>query len=93
MIRGKISRCDPCKSDWKAKINELWAKYQNVVKSIGFMYNTYYPDGDGKVTLPNIDITGGVGLLDNTTFWTLITSPDGNAILTDKTTYYQLDVI
>lgn len=93
MIRGKISGCDPCKSDWKAKINELWAKYQNVVKSISWYGKTNYPDGDGNVVLPNLELTAGVGLIDNDTFWSLITSADGNATLTDKTTYYQLDVM
>ena len=40
-----IRRCDPCGSDWKAKIQELWAKYQNVVKTVQFNGRMNYPDG------------------------------------------------
>ena len=93
MIIGKRGGCDPCKSDWKAKINELWAKYQNVVKTVRWYGKTNYPDGDGMVVLPELDLNVGVGLIDQSTFWTLITSTTGNAVLTDKTTYYKLDVI
>ena len=92
MIRGKISGCDPCCSDWKAKINELWAKYQNVVKSIRWFGVAYYPDGNGELKLPDIDIGPGIALIDQSTFWTLIVLPGGNATLTDKTTYYDLEV-
>ena len=41
----------PCGSDWKAKIQELWAKYQNVVKTVQFNGTMNYPDGDGNVQI------------------------------------------
>lgn len=50
-------RCDPCANDWKAKIKELWANYQDVVKIIQLNGNRYYPDGNGIVSLEsNTDV-------------------------------------
>ena len=92
MIRGKISGCDPCKSDWKARINELWAKYQNVVKSVMMGGKAYYPDGDGQITLPVHENVSGVALLDMTTYWTLNAFNDDIVKLTDNSTYWTIEV-
>ena len=46
---GKIIGNDCCSSDWKNIVKQLWAKYQNVVKSIRVDQRNYYPDGDGQI--------------------------------------------
>ena len=52
----KGRKCDPCCSDWKAKLQELWEKYQNVVRGVKFgNQDTSYPDGDGII---NVDTSG-----------------------------------
>lgn len=50
-----IRRCDPCGSDWKEKIKELWEKYQGCVRGVKAGSITAYPDGDGIA-----DIDGAV---------------------------------
>lgn len=43
-----IRRCEPCGcNDWKAKIKELWEKYQGCVRGVKAGSITAYPDGDG----------------------------------------------
>lgn len=93
MIRGKISGCDPCKSDWKARINELWAKYQNVVKTVIMGGKAYHPDGDGTVTLPLPAPSLGVALYDLTTYWSLLTVNDDIVILTNHSTYWTMETV
>lgn len=86
-----IHRCDPCSSDWKAKIAELWEKYQNVVKVISAEGTLYYPDGDGKVSLPGI--LSDVFLYDMASYFTLIIDTDVSTMnLIDKTNYWQLTI-
>lgn len=53
MIFKPKGNCDPCCTDWKAKINELWQKYQGVVKGVRAGGQTAYPDGDGIANLDN----------------------------------------
>lgn len=93
MIRGKISGCDPCKSDWKAKINEMWAKYQNVVKSVLMGGKTYYPDGNGNIILPVQAPITGFSLSDMTLFWRIETTNDDVIRLTDNGTYWTMETV
>lgn len=51
MRMTKRGPCEPCGTDWKAKINELWQKYQNVVKTVQVNGTHYYPDGNGNVSI------------------------------------------
>ena len=44
MLRKSI---DCCCNDWKNKLQELWEKYQGVVKGVKAGGVTAYPDGDG----------------------------------------------
>lgn len=92
IIYGRRGGCDPCRSDWKAKINELWEKYQNVIKTVRFHGKTCYPDGDGNVILPDVTISGTIAVWDMLTYWQLETSDYDDATITDKTTYYELEV-
>ena len=84
--------CCGC-SDWKQMLKELWEKYQGTVRGIKVGNVTVYPDGNGTAILPELDLDTGVGLIDLSSYWVMITTPGGNATLTNKTTYYQLDVI
>ena len=88
---GKITGNDCCCSDWKSVIKELWAKYQNVITKIKADGNTYYPDGDGQVTLPGI--LSDVQLMDMLNFWIMSIDTEVSSLtLTDNTTYYTLEV-
>ena len=53
--------------------------------------NTYYPDGDGQVTLPGI--LSDVQLMDMLNFWIMSIDTEVSSLtLTDNTTYYTLEV-
>lgn len=53
---GRIRRdCDPCRNDWKEKINQLWNNYQDVVKSITLNGTRKTPDGQGNVDLGTVE--------------------------------------
>ena len=51
MILRPKGRDDCCCKSWKDKINDLWQKYQGVVKGIRAGSVTAYPDGDGIADL------------------------------------------
>ena len=82
--------CDPCANDWKLKIKELWEKYQNVVKSIKADNQTYYPDGQGQVSIPGL---AEASIIDMSSYYILTLASDIPAAnLTDKTTYWTLQI-
>ena len=83
--------CDPCASDWKLKIKELWENYQEIVKSIKADGTSYYPDGQGQVNLPGM--LAGMSVVDFVDFYTLtVASNIPTANLTDQTTYWTLQI-
>ena len=92
MYKRKGASCEPCGCDsWKMKIKELWENYQEVVRSIHADDTTYYPDGDGQVTLPGI--LANASLTDMATYWLFSVNADAEELsLTDNTTYYTLEV-
>ena len=92
MIIGKRGGCDPCKNDWKAKLNYLWERYQDAVRTVRLNGKVCYPDGDGNVILPDVTISGTIAIWNMSTYWQLETSDYDNATITDKTTYYELEV-
>ena len=82
-----IVKCDPCVSDWKAKVKELWANYQDVVKVIQLNGERFFPDGNGIVTLEsNTDV------INNDEYFTLICRIVNATIstLTDAVSYWIL---
>ena len=90
-INGYRGACDPCRNDWKNKINQLWENYQEVVKSIKTDGTTYYPDGQGQVDLPGF--LAGMTVVDLVDFYTLtVASNIPTANLTDQTTYWRLHI-
>lgn len=92
MYKRKGASCEPCGCDsWKMKIKELWENYQEVVRSIRAGDTSYYPDGDGQVSLPGI--LSDVQLTDMFNFWIMsIDTQVSSLTLTDNTTYYTLEV-
>lgn len=66
--------CDPCCTDWKSQIKELWAKYQNVTTSIKVDNTVKYPDGNGQIAIEGI--LTGMDLVDFTTYYTLTVAND-----------------
>lgn len=93
---GKIKRpgceCDPCANDWKLKIRELWERYQTTIRTIMMGGVEYNPDGDGRVVLPLQEIVAGVALTDMSDYWSLTTINDDIMKLTDKVTYWTMEV-
>lgn len=92
MYKRKGASCEPCGCDsWKMKIKELWENYQEVVRSIRADDTTYYPDGDGQVSLPGI--LANASLTNMATYWLFSVNADAEELsLTDNTTYYTLEV-
>ena len=87
MLRRKD--CCDC-GDWKSMLRQLWEKYQNVVKSIKADNQTYYPDGDGQVSIPGLAEASIIELPD---YYILTLASDiPTANLTDKTTYWTLQI-
>ena len=83
--------CDPCCNDWKLKIKELWENYQEIVKSIKADGTSYYPDGQGQVNLPGI--LSDLELVNMGSYWSAVIDTNVSSIsLTDKTTYWTLEV-
>lgn len=93
---GEIKRpgcgCDPCANDWKLKIRELWERYQTTIRTIMMGGKEYKPDGDGRVVLPLPEPVNGVALYDLTDYWSLYTANDDIVKLTDKGTYWTMEV-
>lgn len=89
---GKIIGTDCCCSDWKSIIKELWEKYQNAVRTVRLNGKVCYPDGDGNVILPDVTYTGTIAIWDMLTYWQIQTSDYSNATITNKTTYYEIEV-
>ena len=93
---GEIKRpgcgCDPCANDWKLKIRELWERYQTTIRTIMMGGKEYKPDGDGRVVLPLPEPVNGVALYDLTDYWSLYTANDDIVTLTDKGTYWTMEV-
>ena len=90
-IRRKGAACDPCCNDWKEKLKFLWERYREVVRAVKADARTYWPDGEGIVTLPGI--LSIVQLTDMQTYWLFSVDVDADELsLTDKTTYWTLEV-
>ena len=90
---GRIkSNIDCCCNDWMNVIKTIWARVQGMVTSIHYAGNDYYPDGDGKIDLPTPIVTGFVSLFIGDDYCVLATAEGANATLTDKTTYWTLEV-
>lgn len=91
---GKITQgCEPCEcKDWKLMLRELWERYQSTVRVILMGGREYRPDGDGKVVLPLPEPVNGVALYDMTTHWSLFTANDDIVRLTDKGSYWTMEV-
>ena len=90
-IHGCYGGCDPCKTDWKSKINELWERYQDVVRTVQVSNVKRYPDGDGNVTIPGL--VSDVLLTDMQTYYNLTIDTDiANVGLTDMTSYWNLTI-
>lgn len=88
---GKIIGNDCCCSDWKSIIKELWAKYQNMVTSIKADGKTFYPDGNGQVSMPGL--LTDLELVDMGAYWNAVIDTDISTItLTDETDYWTLAV-
>lgn len=88
MLRKKD--CCDC-GDWKSMLRQLWEKYQNVVKRIKADGKTFYPDGDGEVVLPGM--LSDLELVDMGTYWYAVIDTTISSIsLTDKTSYWTLEV-
>lgn len=86
-----IQGCDPCKSDWKAKIAELWAEYQEVVKSVQINDVRRYPDGDGNVNIPGL--VSDLLLTNMQTYYNLTIDTDiANVDLSATPTYWNLTI-
>ena len=89
---GKIIGQDCCYNDWKSIIKELWAKYQTVIRIINYNGSDFYPDGDGRVNLPDQTIISGyVGLIEYPAFWRMIATDESNVELVDNTTYWTMN--
>lgn len=87
-----IKRKDCCCTSWKDVVKELWEKYQGVIIKIKFAGKVYTPDGDGEVDIP-LKIGGAIAIADNDTYYTLTVVDSKTATLTDKGTYWELEVI
>ena len=88
MLRKSI---DCCCNDWKNKLQELWEKYQGVVRSVKAGGTAYYPDGDGQVSMPGI--LSDIELVDMGTYWNAAIDTEISSIsLTDNTSYWTLEV-
>ena len=88
---GKIIGNDCCSSDWKNIVKQLWAKYQNVVKSIRVDQRNYYPDGDGQIRMDGI--LTGMSIVGYIGFYSLTVADDiPTANLKDMTNYFQLTI-
>lgn len=94
---GEIKRpgcgCDPCANDWKLKIRELWERYNQTIKTIMMGGVEYHPDGDGRVVLPwQEESVTGVTIYNMTDYWRLVAYNDDIITLTNKTTYWTMEV-
>ena len=93
---GEIKRpgcgCNPCANDWKLMIKHLWERYQTTIRTIMMGGKEYKPDGDGRVVLPLQEIVAGVALTDMSDYWSLTTINDDIVKLTDKVTYWTMEV-
>lgn len=91
---GKITQgCEPCGcKDWKLMLRELWERYQTTVRVILMGGREYRPDGDGRVVLPMPEPVNGVVLYDMTDHWSLFTANDDIVALTNKGTYWTMEV-
>ena len=88
---GKIIGNDCCSSDWKNIVKQLWANYQNVVKSIKVDQKNYYPDGDGQIAMDGV--LTGMSVVDFIDFYTLTVADNiPTANLKDLTNYFQLTI-
>ena len=87
---GKGS-CSPCCNDWKLKIKKLWENYQEIVTSIRAGNVSYYPDGQGQISLPGI--LSDVYLYNMMSYFTLVIDTDLSTMnLEDKTSYWTLTI-
>lgn len=72
-------------------LRQLWEKYQNAVRSIKADGRSFYPDGEGQVDLPGM--LSDLELVDMGTYWNAVIDTNISSIsLTDKTTYWTLEV-
>lgn len=80
--------CDPCCTDWKQKIKELWENYQEVIKGIKAGPDTVYPDGNGIA-----DIDGAIEneVARQISDESLVTSDDLQTAIADMATIQDLN--
>lgn len=90
-VHGCYGGCDPCRTDWKSKINDLWERYQEVVKSVQINDVRRYPDGSGNVTIPGL--VSDLLLTDMQTYYNLTIDTDiANVGLSATPTYWNLTI-
>lgn len=77
---GKIIGKDCCCNDWKATIKELWAEYQNMIRSVKGNGITAYPDGDGQVDISAIVNSAVIDIDDALSL--ISTNPVQNKVIT-----------
>lgn len=80
--------CDPCCTDWKQKIKELWENYQEIIKGIKAGPDTVYPDGNG---IADIDDAIENEVARQISDESLVTSEDLQTAIADMATIQDLD--
>ena len=90
-IRRKGAACDPCCNDWKEKLKFLWEKYREAVRGIKAGAQTFYPDGEGIVTMPGVPTD--IDLYDEGTHWVAVIDTESSRIsLTDLNDYWRVTI-